>query len=58
MTFTVTLNQAVSGGFTVTPGFTDVTRREGHGLHREHGGAGLRRHGRRDEDLHRGDGPG
>ena len=29
MTFTVTLDKAVQGGFTVTPGFTDVTATEG-----------------------------
>ena len=29
MTFTVTLNQAVTGGFTVTPSFTDVTATSG-----------------------------
>ena len=29
ITFWVTLNQAVSGGLTVTPGFTDVTATEG-----------------------------
>ena len=29
MTFTVTLNQAVAGGFTVTPSFTDGTATEG-----------------------------
>ena len=29
MTFTVTLDNAVQGGFTVTPGFTDVTATEG-----------------------------
>ena len=29
LTFTVTLGQAVSGGLTVTPGFTDVTATEG-----------------------------
>ena len=29
ITFTVTLNQAVSDGFTVTPGFTDVTATKG-----------------------------
>ena len=29
ITFTVTLDKAVSGGLTVTPGFTDVTAKEG-----------------------------
>ena len=29
MTFTVTLDKAVSGGLTVTPSFTDVTATEG-----------------------------
>ncbi len=53
ITFTVTLNRAVSGGFTVTPSFTNGTHGE-HGLHREHRGAHLRRDGGRAADLHGG----
>ena len=37
MTFTVTLDKAVQGGLTVTPGYTDGTA-AGHRLHREHHG--------------------
>ena len=52
LSFTVTLDNAVSGGLTVTPSFTDVTAEEGLRLHREHGRSHLLRNGRRAAHLH------
>ena len=55
LTFTVTLDKAVSGGLTVTPTFTDGNGHQGHRLHREHGRHHLHRHGGRNEVVHGGD---
>ena len=52
MTFTVTLSEAVQGGLTVTPSFTDGNRGRGHGLRREHVGAFVYGYEMGDEDLH------
>ena len=55
MTFTVTLNQAVAGGFTVTPSFTDGTATQGSDYHGQHDGAFFCRHGWRKPHFYRGD---
>ena len=55
MTFTVRLDQAVAGGFTVTPSFTDGTATKGTDYTENTTAHHLRRHGRRDADLYSGD---
>ena len=55
LTFTVTLDNAVDGGFTVTPALHRRHRDPRHRLHGEHDRAQLHRHRGRDADLHRGD---
>ena len=55
ITFTVTLDKAVSGGLKVTPSFTDVTATKGTDYTENTTGADVRGHGRRAEDVHGGD---
>ena len=54
MTFTVRLDKAVSGGFTVTPSFTDGTATEGTDYTENTAALTFAGTGGRDQDLHRG----
>ena len=54
MTFTVTLSEAVQGGLTVTPDFTDVTAVEGTDYDENTTALSFSGHQGRDEDVHRG----
>ena len=53
LTFTVTLNEAVTGGLTVTPSFTDVSATEGTDYTENTEALSLHRQQGRAEDLHR-----
>ena len=55
LTFTVTLDNAVDGGLTVTPAFTDGTATGGTDYTANTAPRRLRGHGRRDADVHRDD---
>ena len=52
ITFTVTLDEAVQGGLTVTPDFTDGTAVESTDYDEKHRGPDLHRHQGGDPDLH------
>ena len=52
ITFTVTLDKAVSGGLTVTPSFTDVSATKGTDYTENTSALTLHRHRGRDQELH------
>ena len=58
ITFTVTLDRAVSGGLTVTPAFTDVTAAKGTDYTENTAGIAFTGNAKRDQDLHGGHHPG
>ena len=58
ITFTVTLNKAVAGGLTVTPGFTDVTATSGTDYTENTGALSFTGTGRGGTDLHGSDNDG